>query len=132
MGRAECCQPWDGVQHVLCLPGSQWQQLAVPVELPSANLLFLHHFVEEPPGSTEEFQLLMMLLVKIRLLFSWTAEELGIPSLEDDDPEPSEMRIRTERPRFLPTYYVDKYHRYFGGSRVLPRRAAYADGSKDE
>ena len=42
------------------------------------------------------------------------------------------MRVRKERPRFLHTFAVDIYHEYYGGTRILPRRAAYANAAKDE
>jgi len=62
----------------------------------------------------------------------FTNAELGIPDIGDENPSPCDMRVRKERPRFLRTHDVDLYHEYYGGSRILPRRAAYANGAKDE
>jgi len=62
---------------------------------------------------------------------SFTNAELGIPDVGDENPDPCDMRVRQERPRFLPTFAVDLYHEYYGGTRILPRRAAYG-GAKGE
>jgi len=61
----------------------------------------------------------------------FTNAELGIPDIGDENPAPSDMRVRKERPRFLPTNMVDLYHEWYGGTRVLPKRAAYAAAAKD-
>jgi hypothetical protein len=63
---------------------------------------------------------------------SFTNEELGIPDIGDENPEPCDMRVRKERPRFLYSLFVDYYHERYGGSRVLPRRAAYANAAAEE
>ena len=42
------------------------------------------------------------------------------------------MRLRQERPRFLPTNMVDLYHEYYGGSRILSTRAALYGGAEGE
>jgi len=62
----------------------------------------------------------------------FTDAELGIPDINDENPAPCDMRVRKERPRFLPTNMVDLYHEYYGGTRILPRRAAYASGGAEE
>jgi len=62
----------------------------------------------------------------------FTDAELGIPDINDENPAPCDMRVRQERPRFLPTNMVDLYHEYYGGTRILPRRAAYASGGAEE
>jgi len=63
---------------------------------------------------------------------SFTNAELGIPDIGDENPDPCDMRTRKERPRFLHTWAVDLYHEYYGGSRILPRRAAYGSAKGEE
>jgi len=62
----------------------------------------------------------------------FTNAELGIPDIGDENPDPCDMRLRKERPRFFPTHFVDFYHEKFGGSRILPKRAAKYGASKGE
>jgi len=63
---------------------------------------------------------------------SFTNAELGIPDIGDENPDPCDMRARKERPRFLPTNLVDFYHEKYGGTRILPRRAAYGNGNAEQ
>jgi len=57
-----------------------------------------------------------------------TDAELGIPGIEEENPDSSDMRTRKERNRSIPNWWTDLYHEYYGGSRILPRRAAYGQG----